>query len=206
MPSPPYVPLEKELLSTQLRPGDRVFANGETANNHLDMGYEEVPRLTRSVIPSALVNVVMKANIEPTFVAAVPSGANGWGKRLAANLNVGREERMPLLKFSKLDRRVFEPTTATRKRIRKLRGRTVGQGIVIDDASSDGGTSEALADLLTEQGLDVGLVLSVFFRGDIKALRSKYQRGALIARHLPLMMDWDVYRQTGSIQELNPSI
>jgi hypothetical protein len=75
---------------------------------------------------------------------------------------------------------------------------------VIDDATTDGGTTEAYADFLAEQDLDVDFALSIFFRGAniAKLENSKYRRAVLLARHIPNFIDWQYFNQTGELKPL----
>jgi orotate phosphoribosyltransferase len=205
LPTLPLEGLEDSLLSSQLKEGEKIFANGTPANNHLDMGYEEVPERLRPFIVRGLDLLLEDAGVSrPDFIATVPSGADGWGIAMKQRMERGLEYSPAWLNFHKAERRVFENTAETSALIEILNlSRGVPKGVVLDDASSDGGTAEALADHLTEQGLSISLIEVIVFRGLASQLQSKYLRAALLYRPIPYRMDWKRYRATGHITGLD---
>lgn len=201
-PYPPLEDLTESLIREQLRPWDQPFANTDEANNHLNIGYEEVSAHLRPEIVEGLGELIVVSKVQPIFIAPVPKGANGWGEELVEKLP-DRIAKPALLTFEKVDKRKFANLPEADKEIAKLKAKhNRPTGVVIDDATTDGGTSEAMADFLTEQGLAVDLVLSIFYRGDIRLLSSNYRRAVLVTRHLPLMLDWKKYLGDGTIRAL----
>lgn len=174
-----------QLLAAQLRPGDRVFASGEAANNHLDLGYEETTPELRPTIVHDLAELIVDTVGVPAFIAPVPTGAVGWGKQVSGLLTPTPE----LIVLDKVAPREFKPTSELRSQIRKLRNR---RGVVIDDATSDGGTSAAYAECIEKLGLEVSLVVSIFFRGQEYA-KNRFQRLHLFARPIPYQLNWQKF-------------
>lgn len=200
IPSPPLRDLETEVIQSQLRFGDQIFANGEVANNHLDLGFDEVPEDLHPKIALQLGEFVSSSVISPDFIAPVPRGAVGWGRDLVTHF----ENKPELIVFDKIARRIFRSTDESREQTRSLMGGSKQPtGIVIDDATSDGGTSEALAERLEDMGMQVSLVASIFLRGDINTFRSQYDRAFLIARHIPYSLDWTAFQEKYVIQPLD---
>lgn len=203
-----YVPaqslerIEDQLIDNQLRPEHKVFANGLEANNHLDMGYDEVPDIYRSSLAHHTAALIVSTNVRVSFVAPVPTGANGWGHEVAHDIALIDDVEEPVvLEFEKSDRRVFVNFPETIEKIAELKKQYGDDvtGVVIDDATSDGGTSEALADYLIEQEIYPELIASIFFRGDLDLLQSKYNRIFTIARNIPMNLDWKKYNAEGEI-------
>lgn len=192
--------LERLVLNAQLSEGDFMFANGQHTNNHLDMGYDEVSPDVREIIVPRLGQLVVVSDSCPMFIAPVPNGADGWAEDLAVDL--GKASVAPKILYAhKLGRRKFENTPIINRQIARWRDDGVDpRGMVIDDVSSDGGTGEAMADFLTEQGLEIDLVVSILYRGDIANLSSRYRRAILIARQIPYFMDWAIFRSSGEIR------
>lgn len=176
------------ILSRCLHKGDVVFASGARANNHLDLGYEEVPSELRNPVADLAASIIIDNQIEHDFIATVPTGADGWGDAVALRLG---DSRVVRLKSQKIDRRKFANTPESERLLESLKAQHQQPiGVVIDDATSDGGTSEAYADFLTEQGMTVNLVMSMFYRGNLAKLQSKYPRATVLAEEIPHQIDW----------------
>lgn len=177
------------------REGRVRFANGTYANNKLNAGYEEVSESLSARVMTPLTRLILQSSAGLDFICPVPTGANGWAAHFARNLTHPSRQEVPVLEFNKIpgEKRRFLASSKGLAQIRTLhRAPRIIRGIVIDDASSDGGTSEALADKLEQQyKLKVDLVVSVFYRGVVGELVSKYNRAILLNRHIPNIIDWD---------------
>lgn len=187
------------VLSRCLHEGDVVFANGERANNHLDIGYSEVPSELRNPIADLAASMIIDNQIRSDFIATVPTGADGWGDAVAMRLGGSRAVR---LKSQKITRREFANTSESERLIESLKAHhQQPTGIVIDDATSDGGTSEAYADFLVEQGMAISLVMSIFYRGKLAELQNKYPRATVLAKEIPVILDWS---HNGDYNRISP--
>ncbi len=195
-----------DVLASQLKlQENRVFANGTVANNHLDMAYDELASGLHLPLVRAGKDVIRIARVVPLVFVPVPNGANGYGDRFAnATYSETQIELPQALKFIKKDRRVFEAKSETDQIISDLKAENEKiPCVVIDDASSDGGTGEALADhLVDDYDFDVVLCLSMFYRGNLDTLESKYDRGVVLAREIPLDLDWSAFREDGTVRAL----
>jgi|SRR5690606_414859 len=201
-----YDKLAQNLLANQLTERYAVFANGASSNNHLGMGFDEVDSRYHPLIASGLSRLVTEFCPKPHYIASVPTGADGWGELVTKRLS-GYFGGPMHLKFKKVQRREFANTPETPSLFKQLFAENKPPvGVVLDDATTDGGTSEAMANFLSGQGLEVGLVLSIFYRGDLRALKSRYRRGYLIAREIPTRLDWEAFREIGEIKELQTEI
>lgn len=188
--------LSREVINAQLKEGDVLFAGGTLANNHLDLGYEEVAPRLRAKIAARYGNLEAQLGFVPDFRAYVPSGGDGWDAEI--NPEASSLHRPPLF-FKKLGRRVFEALPETEDKIAELKNKLFcPTGLVIDDASHDGGTAEALADhIVDEYDIEVRFITALFFRGEPKQLeKSKYGRAAIMAREIPPQLDWESFRKT----------
>jgi len=185
--------ITRQLIASQLHEGAVTFANGQQANNHLDLGYDETAPQLRPHIVDAFSRLLFVKNLEVDFIVPVPSGAEGW-----IDDYVTRQVTSPeIIRLHKLQKRHFKLLDDL-----DVNDYTNKQGIVVDDATSDGGTSEAAADYMTEQGFTIGAVVSLFVRGQQLA-PSKYPRLWLAHRHIPTKLDWNMYRQTGKLKQLS---
>ncbi len=195
--------LEKELISSNLRAGECVFASGIRADNHLDLGFKEVSYAHRLQIVSQMGSLISReANFRPDFIAPVPTGAIGWANGLADFFAL-QGERPPVLEFEKVDRRVFGTPKHTREAIERLKDVKANPvGLVNDDATWDGGTSEVFAGHVSAEGLTVGLIASIYFRGHSELLRSDYPRAAVFARHIPAKLDVELFKAEIASQTL----
>lgn len=182
-----------QVVARQLREGAVVFASGDVANNHLDLGYSETHPSLRTTIVEALGDLLIAKNIHPTFMVPVPTGADGWVKSYNVLLDIPSK----LIFLNKLGKRQFE-LKEDNGGLHKIKGIS---GIVIDDATSDGGTSEAAADYITKHGFHIEAVISLFFRGNLP-ITSKYQRHWLAHRPIPAKLNWQIFRQQGKIEQL----
>lgn len=169
-----------------------MFANGQEANNHLDLGYDETAPPLRPYIVDAFSRLLFVKNIDVDFIVPVPSGAQGWIDAYA-NRQVTSPEVIRLRKLQKRQFELFSDLNAN--------DYTGKQGIVVDDATSDGGTGEAAADYMTLNGFNIIAVISLFVRG-IQLAPSKYPRFWLAHRPIPQKLNWQIFRQQGKIEQL----
>lgn len=199
-PSKINLALTNAFIDEVLQEDTRPFANGDTGvNNHLNGGYDEVPEPIRDTVTDAVSSFIIESNCDLDFIAPVPSGADGWGYAVVRAL---KRTAIPVLQFEKEpgERRVFKATELTSHKIEYLKEqKSKPRGLVIDDVTSDGGTNEAMADHVTSYGLEVSLVLSLFFRGDLAKLKSSYPRAVLMAQRVPNEIDWAERARTGLI-------
>ena len=184
--------ITNQIIASQLHEGTVTFANGQHANNHLDLGYDETSPLLRPYIVDAFSRLLFVKNIDIDFIVPVPSGAEGWIDAYS-NRQVTSPEIIRLRKLQKRQFELFSDLNAN-----DYRGK---QGIVVDDVTSDGGTSEAAADHMTDKGFNILAVVSLFVRGR-QLLPSKYQRLWLAHRPIPQKLDWQKFRQQGKIEQL----
>lgn len=181
-----------QIIASQLHEGDVTFANGQLANNHLNLGYSETPPQLRTPIVDAFSRLLFAKNLRVDSIVPVPSGAVGW----AEDYTTRQVNSQEIIRLQKLQKRQFVLANELERSL--LAGK---RGIVLDDATSDGGTGEAVADYMTEQGFCVTAVVSLFVRGQ-QLDPSKYPRLWLAHRTIPTQLDWNVYRQTGKLQQL----
>ena len=187
--------VEEYILRHQLSEGDYTFANLSSANNHLDIGYTEVSsNLVRESIVGMSSKIILGNITDLDYLAAVPNGATKWGIDIARVLSKELKKSVNSIVTSKISKRKFVINGEYEK------GKKV---VVIDDATSDGGTSEALAQELEVKGFEIGLIFSIFFRGKAYA-NAKYERVSLIKKEIPRQLDWKYFRETGKIRQLPP--
>lgn len=178
----------------------KVFASGVVANNHVDGGFEEVSEPLRFEIATHLEHFLGPLAVGAHFIAPVPSGANGWAY---AWQEYSTESGLAVVEVAKVERRRFEATQETNDALALLQAEHGDLGcVVLDDVTSDGGTSEALADFYEERGIKVRLVASLLFRGIAPTIASKYSRATLMKQYVPTQLDWNTYRRSGEISEL----
>lgn len=181
-----------KILARQLTEREVVFANGQQANNHLDLGYEETDVSLRPPLVFALGILLHAAGLEQDTIVPVPTGAEGW----VHHYNLGLADPQPVVRLRKVQRRSFElldVRTALENERRPI--------VVVDDTTSDGGTSEAAADFMAERGFAVSAVISLFVRGEQLA-PSKYPRLWVAHKPIPAKLDWKIFRQQGKIEQL----
>lgn len=183
-----------EILANQLVSGERIFASGETANNHLDFDYEQIAPLYRPAVAQRLCELISRLDFNPGFIAPVPSGGMGWAEVAAKNLS----HRPELIALTKLDKRIFDASDEALEQARALQG---VRGIVIDDVTNDGGTSEVYAECIEAMGLKVAAVISILLRG--KGYKeSRFTRLPVYHKYIPLQLNWQIFQDTGKIVEL----
>lgn len=185
--------ITNQIIVSQLHEGAVTFANGQQANNHLDLGYDETAPQLRSHIIDAFSRLLFVKNIDVDFIIPVPSGAEGWVEAYVSRLPTAPD----VIRLRKIQKRQFELCSDL-----DSSDYTGKHGIVVDDATSDGGTSEAAADYATKQGFTITAVVSFIVRGQQLA-PSKYSRLWLAHQPIPAMLDWNIFRQQGTIQQLS---
>ena len=187
-------PLTASVLAMQLKPGSAIFANGTPANNHLDMGYDEVLPHFRAPIIERARSVILADFGAPDFIAPVPTGAVGWAHNLAKTF----ERKPKVIELQKTAKREFRPTLQALSQTIQMYH---GQGIVLDDATSDGGTSEAYAEVIEELNVEVVGIVSLFFRGR-EYIESRFPRAHILRCPIPYQIDWPKFTDNGKIEEL----
>lgn len=188
--------LTAEILRTQMHPHHEALANEQLSNNHINLAFEEVEPKFRDPLVQGLGGLVLEKRLPLAFIAPVPNGATGWAEALIKKYNLASE----VIILSKLEKRSFEVTARSKRQAEWMVGQA---GIVLDDVTTDGGTSEVYANLLrAELGLDVAAIVSLFYRG-VKAPKSRYQRHAVIQKSVPLNLDWEAFRRNGTLQSLS---
>lgn len=188
----------KTVVAMQLREGDVTFANGTQANNHLDLGYTETHASLRTPIITALGSMIAGANFKPDYLVPVPTGAVGWVEAYADS----QPDKSPILYLDKVQGQKREFMLNARNTVASELINSNAHGFVIDDATSDGGTSEAAADFLTTKGFKINGILSLFTRGNSPVLPSKYPRYTLMYKHIPANLNWNIFKQQGKIEQL----
>jgi orotate phosphoribosyltransferase len=182
-----------DVLRLQLHEGVVTFANNSIANNHLDLGYDEVAEQLRPELLRALGNTLINNELEQASIVPVPTGAEGW----AYNLGL-KNENVDIIPLRKLAKRTFELRDK-----RSVLEKAASGVVVLDDATTDGGTSEAAADYMSQEGFKIAAVISLFIRGKQLAA-SKYPRLWLAHKYVPTNLDWKKFREEGKIVELTP--
>ena len=185
--------ITNQIIASQLHEGAVTFANGQQANNHLDLGYDETAPQLRPLVVDALSRLLFVKNIDVDFIIPVPSGAEGWADAYVSRLPTAPD----VIRLRKLQKRQFELFSNLDSS--NYAGK---HGIVVDDATSDGGTSEAAANYMTEQGFTIEAVVSLFVRSKQLA-PSNYRRLWLAHRTIPTQLDWNIFRQTGTLKKLS---
>lgn len=194
-PDQSLIELEAEVIENCLVYDTRPFAGTDAeVNNHLNFGYDETPETLRSKVVYEAGKLIMATGLNFKFIIAVPTGANDWATEIGQQIDPEPTQ----LWFTKTHRREFKPTASTLKALEDLDEPTA---LIVDDATSDGGTTEAMANQAQDLGLRPLLLLSLFFRGTLP-IDSKYERAVVMARHIPLMIDWEK-KQSGLIAPLH---
>ncbi len=195
--SPEWMDIEKshDFLRAHLHPYEGRFANGELANNHLNIAYAETQESYREEMAVSAARMLIQYDIRPQFIAAVPTGATGWGRAIGNALSVLGHDLPPhFIDLRKKAKREFDLPCDYDERAHILElAKANATGIVVDDASSDGGTSEAFADFCTANGFDVAGILVIVYRGE-KQPSSKYKRLAVMQHHIPRFINWNDWR------------
>lgn len=207
-----YRELQTDIERSCIAPPTKPFANGSDANNHLNLGYDEVSPVLRRPIQQGLKMMLDNAEVKlgragdgvhevnADFLVPVPEGANGWVRAVSGLYTPERQ----MLQFQKVERRTFKPVGNTVEVIAEQMENSLDTPTVavFDDATTDGGTTEAMCDYLEEEfGLDVLVAISIYYRGVLAELRSKYNRAFVVANHIPLTIDMDHHKKTGEIVE-----
>ena len=198
--------LTETFIDATLTPvADETFASGVTANNKINASYDEVRDHTlRNAVVFEASREVMRLSSDIDFVAPVPTGAIGWAYAIVRQ--TGRSDLLVLnLAKQENEKRKFETTVFSELQIASLIDKASQEdrrprGIVVDDVTSDGGTNEAMADFLVDQGFEITLVMSLLYRGEINRLKMadrKYPRAYLMAKHVPLSLDWVKRNESG---------
>jgi len=189
--------------STLVESDHETFANGLSANNKINGSYDEINNIElRDRVTQRAAELIAASSCELDFIAPVPTGAVGWAYSIIRSLKL---KTVPVLLLDKEKgvKRKFQTTPFSDLQIEWLKGRYKNaRGIVIDDVTSDGGTNEAMADFLTDNGLGVSLVFSLLYRGELSRLLEsdrKYKRAYLIAKHIPYSIDWGERKGSGLI-------
>ena len=104
----------------QIAEGDVEFASGTQANNHLDMGYPEVPPVHRRLNGLLFANLVIENMPTPQFIGAVPNGATGWGQHLGNILAARNKPSPPIITLTKIAKRQFRASPDTASDIKSL--------------------------------------------------------------------------------------
>jgi orotate phosphoribosyltransferase len=199
----------KSLVREQLVEGQVTYASGIPGNNHLKLALNELSPTNQVILPPALSAFILHEVGKVTFVSPVPSGAIGYGVEVLKDMTKKDPANPPkIITLDKKGKRNFEINDSAAEAIEKLKTATnkVGlkpYGIVIDDATSDGGTSEAYADVLTKNGLWVEGIFSVLTRTK-QSIDSSYKRFSLLSMYIPPQLDWSEYKSTGIITPLKP--
>lgn len=206
VPEPPLTELTNAFIDATLKYDTRPFANGQRdVNNHSDGAYGEIhDEALRDIVAEHSRDLLLGAEVgdgaaecELDFIAPVPAGAVGWAYAIARQMN---RPRMHVLNLDKRARREFALNEFSELQLENLIAvHERPAGVVLDDVSSDGGTGEAMAEFLESQGLEVTLILSLLFRGDITQLKSKYNRAFVMQQHIPYKIDWAKRRGSGLI-------
>ena len=195
--SPEWMDIEKsqDFLRAHLHPFEGRFANEEPANNHLNIAYAETQESYREEIALSAARMLIQYDIRPQFIAAVPTGATGWGRAIGNALSVLDHDISPrYIDLSKKAKREFDLPSDYDERAHILElAKANATGIVVDDASSDGGTSEAFADFCTAKGFDVAGILVIVYRGETEP-ESAYNRYAVMQHHIPRFINWNDWR------------
>jgi orotate phosphoribosyltransferase len=192
-PSIPNTELTDRFIDSTLVPNNKPFAGGASeVNNHVDGGYEEVKDLgLREAVVKQAAGFILSSGVEFDCIAPVPNGATGWAYAIVREL---QDPELLVLESAKIRNRLFQATKFGELQYQSLINRySRPKALVLDDVTSDGGTNEAMADYLTDLGLEVSLVMSLLFRGDIGRLQQadrKYKRSILMQREIPHLIDW----------------
>ena len=196
--------------STLVESDHEMFASGLSANNKVLGSFEEMSNIElRDRVAERAAELIVASGCEFDFIAPVPTGAVGWAYSIIRSLKLSTVPVL-LVEKDKGEKRNFQTTPFSDLQIEWLEDRyEKPRGIVIDDVTSDGGTNEAMADFLVENGLGVSLVLSLLYRGKISRLREsdrKYKRAYLMARHIPFAIDWKERKNSGLIVPMRTGV
>ena len=206
LPQLPLDDLTDNFIRTCIYEDSRPFASGAVPNNHVNGGFEEVSQELALATTEELLRFLRLPLADADFIAPVPNGANGWAFALQEER---KESGLIVLTTEKQsgERRVFQETDETKRQLEQLLEKTDNpRGIVLDDVTSDGGTNEALAEFLEDRGLEITLVMSILYRGAANRIASRFKRAALLRKYIPLLIDWELYEQTGEVAALSMDI